>query len=302
VSAVDVARLITLAALWGGSFAFMRVAVAGMGPLWLAACRVTLAFIALYAVARVRGNVPGLREHWREYLIIGVINTALPFALFSWAAQYVTASTGAILNATSPFFATIVAALWLKDRITPTKLAGMGLGFTGVTLLVGWQPHAADSGVLIAIAAGLTAASCYGIASVYVKARLAGKPSFAIALYSQMMAALVLAPALPFAPLPPSITPLVTGNVLALALASTAIAYLLYFKLIATVGPARALTVTFLIPMFGVLWGWLFLGEAISGGTLAACALIVCGTWLALRPGSRAVAGVSAAASRSHSS
>ncbi len=250
----------------------------------------------------MRGNVPVLREHWREYLIIGVINTALPFALFSWAVQYVTASTGAILNATSPFFAMIVAALWLKDRITPAKLAGMALGFTGVALLVGWQPYADDSRVLIAIGAGLAAASCYGIASVYVKARLAGKPSFAIVLYSQMMAALVLAAALPFAPLPPSITPLVTGNVLALALASTALAYLLYFKLIATVGPARALTVTFLIPMFGVLWGWLFLDEAISGSTLGACALIVCGTWLALRRGSREVAGVSAAASRSHSS
>jgi drug/metabolite transporter (DMT)-like permease len=110
VSGVDVARLIALAALWGGSFAFMRIAVAGMGPLWLAACRVALAFLALYAVARVRGNVPGLREHWREYFVIGVINTALPFALFAWAAQYVAASTASILNATSPFFAAIIAA------------------------------------------------------------------------------------------------------------------------------------------------------------------------------------------------
>jgi drug/metabolite transporter (DMT)-like permease len=295
VSVVDVARLVALAALWGGSFAFMRVAVAGMGPLWLATCRVALAFVALYAVARVRGNVPALRVHWRDYLVVGVFNTALPFALFSWAAQYVTASTASILNATSPFFAAIVAALWLKDRLTPAKLAGMALGFTGVTLLVGWQPHSADNNALIAVGAGLVAASCYGIASVYVKARLTGKPSFAIALYSQMMAALVLAPALLFAPLPVSITPLVAGNVLALALASTALAYLLYFKLVATVGPARALTVTFLIPMFGVLWGWLFLGEVIGASTLAACALIVCGTWLAVREGGRAVTTTTAA-------
>jgi drug/metabolite transporter (DMT)-like permease len=178
----------------------------------------------------------------------------------------------------------------------------MALGFAGVTLLVGWQPRAVSSEALIAIVACLAAASCYGVASVYAKARLAGKPSFAVALYSQMMAALVLASALPFTRPPPSITPLVAGNVLALALASTALAYLLYFKLIATVGPARALTVTFLIPMFGVLWGWLFLGEAISGGTLAACALIVCGTWLALRQGPREIAGASAGASRGNSS
>ena len=301
MSGADVARLVSLAALWGGSFAFMRVAVAGLGPLWLAESRVVLAFVALYAFARVRGDVPGLREYWREYLAIGVINSALPFALFSWAAQHLAASTAAILNATSPFFAAIVAALWLKDRITPAKLAGMLLGFAGVMLLVGWQPGSTDGTApiaLIAVGACLVAALCYGIASVYAKARLAGKPSFAIALYSQMMAAIVLAPALPFAPLPPSITPLVAGNVLALALASTAVGYLLYFKLIATVGPARALTVTFLIPLFGVLWGWLFLGEVIGASMLAACALIVCGTWLAVRQGGRRMTEAPATATR----
>ncbi len=279
----DIARLLTLAALWGGSFAFMRVAVAALGPLWLASSRVTLAFLALYALALVRRDVPALRAHWRDYLTIGIINTALPFALFSFAAQHVTASTAAILNATSPFFATIIAALWLKDRVTPAKVIGMILGMVGVVLLVGWQPEAMSTHKLIAVSACLVAALSYGAASVFAKARLTGLPSFAIALYSQMTAMIVLAPALPFVPPPGSITPLVAANVLALAIASTAIAYMLYFKLIATIGPARALTVTFLIPLFGVLWGFLFLDEKIGANTLAACALIVCGTWLAVR-------------------
>jgi drug/metabolite transporter (DMT)-like permease len=283
MSAADVARLLTLAALWGGSFAFMRVAVGALGPLWLAASRVALAFLALYLLALARRNVPMLRERWRDYLVIGIINTALPFALFSYAAQYVAASTAAILNATSPFFATIIAAFWLKDHVTPAKVAGMVLGIGGVTLLVGWQPEPLTTEKLVAIVACLVAALCYGIASVYAKARLTGLPSFAIALYSQMAAMIVLVPALPFAPLPVSITPLVAVNVLALAVASTAVAYLLYFRLIATIGPARALTVTFLIPLFGVLWGFLFLDEKIGASTLAACALIVCGTWLAVR-------------------
>jgi drug/metabolite transporter (DMT)-like permease len=288
MSAADVARLLTLAALWGGSFVFMRVAVPGLGPLWLAESRVALAFIALFALALAKRRVPALRERWRDYLVIGVVNSALPFALFCFAEQYVGASTAAILNATSPFFAAIVAVLWLKDRLSPAKLAGMGMGIGGVILLVGWQPEPLTGTTLLAVIACLAAALCYGVASVYAKARMTGVPSFAIALYSQMAAAIVLAPALPLAPPQGLLTPLVAANVLALALASTALAYLLYFRLIATIGPARALAVTFLIPLFGVLWGFVFLGEAIGANTLTGCALILTGTWLAVRGKPRA--------------
>ena len=288
--AADIARLLVLAALWGGSFTFMRFAVPAMGPLWLAASRVSLAFLALFAYALLRGKVPAVRTHWRDFLMIGVVNSALPFALFCFAEQYVGGSTAAVLNATSPFFATIVAALWLREPITAAKFAGMLLGLGGVGMLVGWQPAQLTGNVALAVVACLAAALCYGIASVYAKARMAGVPSFATALYSQLAAALVLAPALPLVPLPSDVSPQVAANVVALALASTAIAYLLYFRLIANIGPARALTVTFLIPLFGVLWGWVFLGETIGAGMLAGCALILLGTWLALRPGRRPMA------------
>ncbi|MEP6941355.1 MAG: DMT family transporter [Betaproteobacteria bacterium] len=282
----DYARLICLGALWGGSFVFMRVAVTALGPLWLVESRVVLAFLALYALARIRGGPGddgGFRAHWRDYAVVGIVNTALPFTLFSWASQHIPVSVAAIVNATSPFFGAIVAALWLGDRVTPGKLAGMALGFAGVVLLVGWRPELSSGDALLSVCACLAGALCYGIASVYAKTRLARLPSFSIALYSQMTAAIVLAPALPFAALPAAITPIVAANVLGLAVASTAVAYMLYFRLIADLGPARALTVTFLIPMFGVLWGWLFLGEAIGIDTLAACALIVSGTWMAVR-------------------
>jgi len=288
--AADIARLLVLAALWGGSFTFMRFAVPAMGPLWLAASRVSLAFLALFAYALLRGKVPAVRTHWRDFLMIGVVNSALPFALFCFAEQYVGGSTAAVLNATSPFFATIVAALWLREPITAAKVAGMLLGLGGVGTLVGWQPAPLTGNVALAVVACLAAALCYGIASVYAKVRMAGVPSFATALYSQLAAALVLAPALPLVPLPSDVSPQVAANVVALALASTAIAYLLYFRLIANIGPARALTVTFLIPLFGVLWGWAFLGETIGAGMLAGCALILLGTWLALRPGRRPMA------------
>jgi len=279
----DVVRLLLLAGLWGGSFAFIRVAVPELGALWLAFARVALAFPALFVLALGRRAVPSFLAHWRSYAVIGIVNSALPFALFSFAEEYIGASTAAVLNATSPFFGAVVAALWLKDALTLPKLAGMGLGLAGVVVLVGWQAEPLTGTTLVASLACLAAAFCYGVASVYAKRNMRDVPSAAMALYSQLTAAIVLAPALTFVPLPSSPTPLAVGNVVALALGSTALAYLLYFRLIATIGPARALTVTFLIPLFGVLWGYLFLGEPLALNTLAGCALILGGTWIAAR-------------------
>lgn len=286
----DVVRLLLLAGLWGGSFAFIRVAAPELGAIWLAFARVALAFAALFALALGRRAVPPFLAHWRSYAVIGIVNSALPFALFSFAEQYIGASTAAILNATSPFFGAIVAALWLKDALTWPKLAGMGLGLAGVVLLVGWQTEPLTGTMLVASFACLAAAFCYGVASVYAKRHMGGVPSAAMALYSQLTAAIVLAPALLFVPLPSPPTPLVIGNVVALALGSTALAYLLYFRLIATIGPARALTVTFLIPLFGVLWGYLFLGEPLTANALVGCALILGGTWIAARAPAAALA------------
>ncbi len=279
----DLARLSLLAALWGGSFAFMRVAVPTLGPIWLAESRVAIAFAVLFALALARRDVPAFRSRWRGFLVVGAVNSALPFTLFCFAEQFLAASTAAILNATSPFFGAIVAAVWLKAPLKPSTLAGMALGLAGVIFLVGWHAERQDAMTWMAMLACLVAALCYGIASVYAKARMTGAPSFAIALYSQLTAAMVLAPALPFAQAPVAVTPLVAANVLALGVASTAVAYLLYFRLISDIGPARALSVTFLIPLFGVLWGFLFLGEPVTATMLAGGALIVAGTWLATR-------------------
>jgi drug/metabolite transporter (DMT)-like permease len=283
VAIADLGRLLVLAALWGGSFTFIRVAVPALGPLWLAESRVSIAFAALFAFGLFRGGVPSLRAHWRGFLAVGVINSALPFALFCYAEQYVTASTAAVLNATSPFFGAMVAAAWLKEPLAPVKIAGMAIGLAGVAVLVGWHPEPLAPGAMLAMAACMAAALCYGVASVYAKARLTSVPSFSIALYSQLGAALALAPSLPLSPPAGSPSVLVVANVLALALASTAVAYMLYFRLIANIGPARALSVTFLIPLFGVFWGVVFLGETLAANTLAGCALILGGTWLAVR-------------------
>jgi drug/metabolite transporter (DMT)-like permease len=168
----------------------------------------------------------------------------------------------------------------------------MALGLAGVVLLVGWRPEPITGLAFTAVFACLAAAMCYGIASVYAKVRMTGVPSFSTALYSQLAAAIVLAPTLAFAPMNGPITPIVAANVFALAVGSTAIAYLLYFKLIANIGPARALSVTFLIPLFGVLWGYLFLREPLTINMLLGGSLILGGTWLAMRGGTVAAASI----------
>jgi len=277
--------LTTLAALWGGSFTFMRYAVPALGPVPLAFARVALAAAVLFAIALARLPVREIRSRWRDFLVIGILNSALPFSLFCFAEQYVSASTGAILNATSPFFGAIAAAIWLSEPLSLNKVVGMLVGFAGVVILVGGHVDAMSRIVVLAIAACLVASLCYGLASVYVKRRMQGVSSIALACGSQLAAALVLAPALPFTPVPGPVTPLVVANVVALAIGSTAVAYLIYFKLIADIGPSRALTVTFLIPLFGVAWGVVFLGEAVTLEMAGGGVLIVAGTALALRAG-----------------
>jgi drug/metabolite transporter (DMT)-like permease len=277
------ALLVALAALWGGSFVFMRVAVPALGPFMLAFVRVALAAAALLAVGCAQRRLPDLRTHWRAFVLVGIVNSALPFVLFSYAEQYLSASAGAILNATSPFFVAITAAIWLGEAMTPVKIAGLAIGFSGVAVLVGWHPGTMTRDVALATAACLAATVCYALSGTFIKRRLANVPTFGIAAASQLMAALVLAPAAAMAPAPGPVTPLVVANVAALALASTAVAYLIYFKLIADIGPTRTMTVTFLIPLFGVLWGNVFLDEALTLDMLAGGALIVAGTALAVR-------------------
>jgi len=274
--------LVTLAALWGGSFVFMRVAVPAMGPVPLTFVRVTLAALVLFSLAAARRSVPDMQSRWRGFGVVGLVNSALPFVMICFAEQTISASTAGILNATSPFFGAIAAAIWLGDSLTARKIGGMALGLAGVALLVGLQPEPLTLTTVLAVAACLAAALCYGLGGVYAKKQMQDVPSFALACGSQLSAAIVLTPVLPFVSVPGPVTSWIVFNVVALAVASTAIAYLIYFRLIADIGPSRALTVTFLIPLFGVLWGYLFLGEAITANMLAGGVLIVAGTAIAL--------------------
>jgi drug/metabolite transporter (DMT)-like permease len=277
------ALLVLLAALWGGSFVFMRVAVPALGAVPLAYVRVSIAAVVLLVIAFAQRRIPPFRTRWRQLAVVGVVNSAIPFSFFCYAEQYISASAGAVLNATSPFFAVLAGAVFLAQPATRAKLAGIALGMVGVVVLVGLRPGATSDQVLLAVAACLVASICYALAGVYTKRALSDVPSHAIACASQVFAALALMPLLPLTTIPGPLTGLVVINVLGLAIGSTAIAYLIYFKLIADVGPQRALTVTFLIPLFGVLWGALFLGEPLTANLMIGGALVVAGTIVTVR-------------------
>jgi drug/metabolite transporter (DMT)-like permease len=234
-------------------------------------------------IAFAQRRFPPFRTRWRQLAVVGVVNSAIPFSLFCYAEQYISASAGAVLNATSPFFAALAGAVFLAQPATRAKLAGIALGMVGVVVLVGLQPGSTSDQVLLAVAACLVASICYALAGVYTKRALSDVPSHAIACASQVFAALALMPLLPLTTIPGPLTGLVVINVLGLAIGSTAIAYLIYFKLIADVGPQRALTVTFLIPLFGVLWGALFLGEPLTANLMIGGALVVAGTIVTVR-------------------
>jgi drug/metabolite transporter (DMT)-like permease len=279
----DVLRLVALAAIWGSSFVFMRTLAPVLGPVLTAATRVAVAGFALVAWLGIAGIDAEMRARWRQYATIGVVNSAVPFLLFSFAALHLPASYLAILNSAAPMFAAVFSAAFLGERMSRAKGSGLAAGAAGVALVSGAGPVAPDAAVTWSIAASLGAAACYAAAGVYMKRFASGAKPVAVAAWSQVAAAVALAPLVPFAPLRGQVTPSVVGNVLALALLCSAAAYLLYYRLIVFAGPTRAMTVTFLIPLFGMAWGALFLGESVTPTMLAGCALIVGGTVAVVR-------------------
>jgi drug/metabolite transporter (DMT)-like permease len=267
-------------AVWGGSFLFMRVAVPPLGPIATAELRVLLAGAVLLVWLRVAGLRLGWREEWRLYLVVGTINSAAPFALWAFSALHLPVSYLVVLNATSPCFGALVSAAWLGERFTARTALGLVAGVGGVALLVGLGPEPPTPQVTWALVAGALGALCYALAAAYLKRRAHTPGAAAVATGSQLAATAGLLPLLPA--LPPVAWP-TSGEwiaVVMLGVLCTAIAYLLYFRLIADVGATRALTVTFLIPVFGMLWGAVFLGETITGTMAAGCGLVLAGTAL----------------------
>lgn len=277
---VDLARLFLLSAVWGSSYLLIRIAAPVLGVFLTMSVRVLLASVALILFGIVTQQLPNLIGRWRSYFFLGLLNNAIPFVLIAVAVVNLNASIAAILNATTPLFTAIIAAVWLGERLSWRRIAGLLLGVGGVAVLVGWSPLPLSSSVILGGIGALMAAFSYGVAAVYARHNFMNCNPAKTAAGQLISSSLLLTP-IGFTTLPqnaPSINILLA--VTTLALICTAFAYLLYFELIARIGATRAATVTFLIPMFSLFFGNVFLGEPVTSSLVIGLTMILLSIWL----------------------
>jgi drug/metabolite transporter (DMT)-like permease len=279
-----VPEFVLLALLWGSSFLFMREGVHAFGPFPTAWVRITLAALLLTPVLVWRREVAVLQQHWRPALSAGLLNAGIPFACYAYALMHINTGLTSILNATTPLFGALIAWVWLGDRLNATRALGLALGFTGVVLLTRDVPggisfNAGGSG--LAVVACLVATCCYGIAGSFTQRYLHNVPSLVTTTGSLWGASLGLA--LPALLTWPDAWPSwrAWGALGIAGLLCTALAYVLYFRLMTRTGPARAMTVTYLIPVFANLLGVMFLDEVVTDWMMGCAVVIVVGTALA---------------------
>lgn len=284
---IHVGALVLLGAIWGASFLFIREAAHDFGPIALMFVRVFVAGLVLVPIApilmkRNQDTSTRLLDHWREFLIMGAFNSAIPFTLIAYSELTITASLASILNSLTPLCTAIVAAIWIGETLTPQKLLGAVLGIAGVFVLVGGSPLELNTPFLIAVVASIFAALCYGIGTVYASLHIKGISAIQASIGQLMGASVLLAlPTVATIPdTPPSMRAII--SLIALILLSTSFAYLLYFYLLSNVGATRTASVTFLVPVFGTIWGIMFLDEPFSWGMLLGMLIILASVGLVL--------------------
>lgn len=272
--------LLSLSVLWGGSFFFVGVAVRELPPLTIVSARVGIAAVALWTgLALFRTRIPTVPGLWRAFLAMGLLNNVLPFALFVWGQQHIASGLASILNATTPLF-TVLVAHWLTgdEKLTRAKLAGVLLGLVGIVVMLGADLLSGLGVAVVAQAACLAAALSYAFAGVFGRRfRRMGIAPLPSATGQVTASALVMLPLAmvveqPWALPRPSLE--VWGALLGIGGMSTALAYVLYFRILATAGAMNLLLVTFLIPVSAILLGTLFLGEWLAPRQLAGMAMI----------------------------
>jgi drug/metabolite transporter (DMT)-like permease len=278
ISTSDWALLVALSVLWGGSFFFAKIAIAEIPPLTLALARVAIAAAILIALARASGeHLHPLLQRWASFALLGFANCALPFTLIFWGQTYIPSGLASIFNATTPIFTALIAhAVTSDEKLTPGKAAAVAMGFGGVAVMLGPDLRNGIAGDLSAQLACLAAAVSYAIAGVFGR-RFRDLPPVTVAAGQLSAASVLLLPAAilidrPWTLSPPS--PAVIGALLALAALSTALAYVIYFRVLARAGATNLLLVTFLIPVSAILLGTLVLGERLAPHQLAGMAVI----------------------------
>jgi drug/metabolite transporter (DMT)-like permease len=277
----DVYAMLILAAIWGGSFLFIRLAVDDVGPVALSGARTLIGGLALLPILFFSDKLPVLRLHWRAIIIVGFFNSALPFILFNYATMTLPIGTISIINALTPLWGAAIAWVWLKDTLAPLRMLGLMVGFAGILVLVWDKLSFNDTASTYAVIAAVAAPVFYAVAANYTKKYLMDVDPIATAAGSLVSAGIILLPLTLYTWPTEPISNTSWAALLGLSLLCTAIAYVLYYRLLIRIGPPRAMTVTFLIPVFGVLWGVLFLGESITLRVVLGGGVILLGTALA---------------------
>jgi drug/metabolite transporter (DMT)-like permease len=277
----DVVDLLVLSALWGASFIFMRIAAPELGPVVLGFLRAVIAALFLLPFLLLRVGTAELKMHWKKLAMVGILNSAIPFFLLAFATLSLSGGFASIVNATAPLWAAVIAWIWLSEKLDGSRTAGLIIGFAGVVVLV-WNKAGIDlPGVFLAVLAAISAAFFYGLGANFTKRYMQGINTLVVAAGSMVAAAIVLLPgAMLYWPSDPVSTRAWVAITI-MGIASTGIAYVLYFRLIVNVGPAKAITVTYLVPGFAVIWGAMFIDEKLTMNMVIGCAIILTGTALA---------------------
>ena len=280
MKAKDILDLVLLAAVWGASFLFMRLGAPDFGPVALVQLRMLIAAVFLLPILYFQFGTSELRPDWQKLTMLGFLNSAIPFLLLTYSTLYVTAGFSSVINATAPLWGALIAWLWLSEKLTPTGVIGVLLGFVGVAILAGDKDSLAMPGSTLAVAAAVGGAFFYGIGANYAKRYTKHLNSLSVATGSMLYPAILLTPlAIWYWPTTnPSLMAWVA--VILMGIASTGFAYILYFRLIANVGPTKAITVAYLIPVFAVVWGALIIDERITLLMVVGGLIIFAGTAL----------------------
>lgn len=272
---------VLLAIIWGGSFLLMRIAVPQAGPFFMIAGRVSFAALFLLPILLWQFSFKNILEHWQPLFWIGLLNSAIPFTLLGYTTLHLSTGLSSIINASAPLFTALVAWMWLNDQLKPIQILGLFIGFIGVVCLT-WQPHANVHFHWLGFLAGVLASVFYGIAANYSKLHLQKIPPLVVATGGQFFASIVMIPmAIIFWP-NQSLNIQAWGSILLLGVVCTAIAFLLFYQIILNLGAVKAVSVTYLIPVFAILLGWWVLSEKITVMSMIGGVVILIGSALTL--------------------
>jgi len=279
----DTLLLILLAAIWGSSFMFMRATADVFGPIALITLRVGISALVLALFLLTPKRRHEFIKYWQPLAWIGIFSSAIPFCLFAYASLELSGGNVSLLNTMTPIFTALIAHLWLKDKMTSLQFLGLGISVLGLLILV-WDSIDLKGNSLLATLAGVSAPFFYGIASNSTKKYLSDVTPLTATAGSLFFSTLFMLVLLPFfMPDFSSISRIDWFYAVLLGLVCTALAYLIFFRLIHNIGPARAVSVTFLIPIFAFIWGYLFLGEVVTFRMWAATAVVLAGMSLVLK-------------------